>query len=138
MGRWITAVSLAALAVAGWWSPGRAQVSVGIYLPAPPSLVIIPGTPIAYAPAAPANYFFYGGQYYLFAADVWYAGPTYNGPWAVVVPALVPAPLLTVPVKYYRKPPAHWKGWRPDAPPPWSGVDAKKAAKEREKPGKRK
>ena len=43
-------------------SLGRAQVSVniGINLPAPPQLVPVPATPVMYAPAVGANYFFYG------------------------------------------------------------------------------
>jgi hypothetical protein len=46
--------------------PGRAGVSVtiGIDLPGPPELVPVPGTAVMYAPAVPANYFFYGPQNY--------------------------------------------------------------------------
>ncbi len=138
MVRWMILGGLVAVALLGWAGPGQAQVSVsiGITLPAPPSLVIIPGTPVAYAPALPANYFFYGGHYYVFTNDVWHIGPTYNGPWAVVAPAYVPAPILAVPVRYYRKPPPHWKQWKREAPPQWDpawGGDWKKEHKEWEK-----
>ena len=117
---------------------GQAQVSVnvGINLPAPPSFVIVPGTPVAYAPAVPANYFFYGGQYYVFTGGVWYTGPWYNGPWVVVAPEYIPLPILSVPVRYYKAPPPHWKHWRHAAPPRWDpvwGHEWKKAHKEYEK-----
>jgi hypothetical protein len=116
----------------------NAQVSVnaGINLPGPPSLVIIPQTPVAYAPAVPANLFFYGGRYYVFANNGWYAGPMYNGPWAVIAPTHIPPPILAVPVRYYRAPPPGWKHWRRAEPPRWDKHDAKafrKAEKEEEK-----
>ena len=109
------------LALAGLPGRGEAQVSlnIGINLPAPPSFVLVPGTPVAYAPAVPGNYFFYGGQYYVFTSGIWYVAPRYNGPWVTVAPAYVPLPLLSVPVKYYRVPPPHWKGWRREAAPRW-------------------
>src|SRR5262245_17266023 len=117
--------SLLAVALAGV-SAGAAQaqvsVNIGINLPAPPSLIIVPGTPVAYAPAVPANYFFYGGQYYVFSNSVWYVAPRYDGPWVVVAPAYVPAPILTVPVRYYRAQPAHWKPWPRAAPPRWDAT----------------
>jgi hypothetical protein len=101
--------------------PAQAQVHVdiGINLPGPPQWAGIPGLPVYYAPAAPANVFRYGGQYYAFANGGWYAGPGYNGPWIVVAPPYVPAPLLRVPVRYYHEPPGHWREWRHEEPPRW-------------------
>ena len=112
---------LGALLVAAVAGPVHAQVRVdiGISLPGPPALVVVPGSPVYYAPRAPANVFFYAHQYWAFAHGGWYLGPTWNGPWAVVAPAYVPAPLLRVPVGYYPVPPPHWKGWRRDGPPRW-------------------
>ena len=66
------------------------HVDIGINLPAPPELAPIPGTPVLYAPSVAANYFFFGGQYYAFVGGVWYVGPAYGGPWAVVAPEFVP------------------------------------------------
>ena len=103
--------------------PAQAQVhiDIGIRLPSPPPLVVIPGVPVYYAPSAPANVFFYGEQYWVFHAGGWHVGPTWSGPWVVVAPVRVPAPILRVPVHYYKVPPGHWKGWRHDAPPRWEG-----------------
>ena len=116
---------LLAVALAGA-SSGAAQaqvsVNIGINVPSPPSLIIVPGTPVAYAPAVPANYFFYGGHYYVFSNSAWYVAPRYDGPWVVVSPAYVPAPILTVPVRYYRVPPPHWKQWQRAAPPRWDAA----------------
>lgn len=114
-------IGLMLLALASSAVPGQAQVhvSIGINLPAPPSLVIIPSTPVAYAPAVPANVFFYGGQYWIFANDAWHVGPTYGGPWVFVEPPYIPLPLLTVPVRYFRAPPPAWRQWRRDVPPRW-------------------
>jgi hypothetical protein len=112
---------LVIVALVGAAAPSHASVSVniGINVPAPPRLVIVPGTPVLYAPSVHANYFFYGGQYYVFTNGFWYVGPRHNGPWVVVEPAFVPRPILTVPVSYYRVPPRHWRAWHREAPPHW-------------------
>ncbi len=96
----------------------RTDIQIGINIGAPPQLVVVPGTPVYYAPALPYNYFHYGGQYYLFHNDAWYFAPTYNGPWALIAVEYVPRPILTVPVPYYKAPPGHWKNKH--GPPPWA------------------
>jgi len=96
-------VMVVALAAAVDPSQAAVSVNVRVNLVAPPQLVVVPGTPVAYAPAVPANYFFYGGQYYVFTNGVWYLAPAYNGPWVVLAPQYVPRPLLAVPVSYYRR-----------------------------------
>jgi hypothetical protein len=133
MGR-IVAVMLVVLAVA---VPAAAQVRVdiGIQLPGPPALVIIPGAPVYYARQAPGNVFFYGHQYWLFHGSGWYAGPSWNGPWVVVEPVYLPAPILRIPVRYYHVRPPHWHGWRHDGPPRWEshwGREWREASHERD------
>jgi len=96
------------------------SVNIGINLAAPPQLVVVPGVPVSYAPAVPGNYFFYGGQYYVFANGIWYVGPGYNGPWVGVAPQYVPRPLLMVPVRYYHAVPREWRQWRREEPPRWA------------------
>ena len=113
----------------------QVRVDIGIQLPAPPPFVVIPGLPVYHAPSAPANVFFYGHQYWAFQGGGWYFGQSWNGPWAIVEPARVPAPILQVPVRYYPAPPAEWKEWRRDAPPRWEqhyGRDWHEEAHERE------
>lgn len=93
------------------------SIDLGINLGAPPPLVVVPGLPVYYAPTLPYNYFVYGQAYYAFVNAQWYFAPTYNGPWTVTPLARVPAPLLAVPVQYYKVPPGHWKSL---GPPPWA------------------
>ena len=97
----------------------QVQVNVGIHLPGPPTLAVVPGAPVYYAPRAPANVFFYGSQYWVFHGNGWFIGPTWNGPWAVVAPMHVPVPILRVPVRYYHVPPGHWKQWERARAPHW-------------------
>ena len=102
--------------------PADAQVHVdiGIRLPAPPHLVVVPGVAaVSYAPAAPANFFFYGGQYWVFTQSGWHVSRRHDGPWVLVAPQFVPRPVLMVPVRYYHVPPGHWKQWQRQAPPRW-------------------
>jgi hypothetical protein len=121
----IVTMTLIALVVA---APVVAQaqvevhVDIGIRLPAPPKLIVVPQVPaVRYVavPAAPGNLFFYNGQYWAFASGGWYVSGGYNGPWVVVAPEYVPRPVLFVPVQYYHVPPGHWKKWAPQRPPRW-------------------
>jgi hypothetical protein len=121
----------AALALAlamGFTAPAFAQLSIqfntpganiGVNLGGYPTLQPIPGYPVYYAPSLNQNYFFYDGMYWLYQNDNWYASSWYNGPWGLVDPYNVPVYLLRVPVRYYRHPPAYFRGWRADAPPRW-------------------
>ena len=98
---------------------GLPGVSIGFSLPMYPQLVPVPGYPVYYAPQVNSNYFFYDGMYWLYQRDNWYASSWYNGPWQLVAPEAVPLFVLRVPVRYYRRPPAYFHGWRSDAPPHW-------------------
>jgi len=129
---------LAAALVVPQAAPADAQVhvgvNIGINLPGPPALAVVPGTPVYYAPRAPGNVFFYANQYWVFD-NGWYVGPSWSGPWAVIEPAFVPAPILGVPVRYYPVPPPAWRGWRREAPPQWEapyGRDWHEQAHERD------
>ena len=96
------------------------SVSIGIDVPAYPALSPVPGYPVYYAPGLDTNYFFYDGSYWVYTDDVWYTSSWYNGPWAVVAPEYVPSYILRVPVRYYRRPPPYFRGWRANAPPHWA------------------
>ena len=95
------------------------RVSIGINVPAYPTLQRIPNYPVYYAPSLPANYFFYDGLYWVFDGGDWYASTWYNGPWHVVDRFEVPVYLLRVPVRYYRAAPTTFRSWRAEAPPHW-------------------
>jgi hypothetical protein len=94
-------------------------VSIGIHQPAYPDLVLVPGSPVYYAPQVPANYFFYDGLYWVFQDDNWYVSSWYNGPWDMVEPDDVPLFVLRVPVQYYVRPPVVFHTWIVTAPPRW-------------------
>ncbi len=95
------------------------QVNIGINLSSFPELVVVPDSPVYYAPSLGANFFFYDGLYWVYQDDNWYASSWYNGPWWFVVPEAVPLYVLRIPVRYYRQPPTFFLGWRSDAPPRW-------------------
>ena len=98
---------------------GLPGVSIGVNFPVYPQLTRIPGYPVYYAPQADSNYFFYDGMYWIYQEDNWYASSWYNGPWEFVGPQAVPLYVLRIPVRYYRAPPAYFRGWQRDAPPRW-------------------
>jgi len=98
---------------------GLPNLSIGINLPLFPELVPVPGYPVYYAPQLDANYFFYDGMYWVYRNDNWYASSWYNGPWGLVEPEVVPLFVLRIPVRYYRQPPAYFRGWQSNAPPRW-------------------
>jgi hypothetical protein len=112
-------------------TPALAQVHVdiGIHLPVPPQLVVVPEVrAVQYAPTAPANIFFYSGQYWAFANGGWHVSAGYNGPGIVVTPQVVPRTILLVPVNYYRIPPGHWKQWAKHQPPRWGDESGRRSA----------
>lgn len=124
MRRWILALALL------WClpTPGLAQVNIqiglpgiaiGVNQPVYPQLVLVPGSPVYYVPGGGSNYFFYEGMYWAYEGDGWYASSWFNGPWAQVTPQAVPLFILRVPVRYYGRPPAYFRGWRADRPPRW-------------------
>jgi hypothetical protein len=99
------------------------KINIGLGVPpivltAPPQLMVVPGTPVYYAPGVSANLFFYKGRYYTVANGVWAMARAYTGPWAVIQIGQVPAPVVAVPVEYYKIPPGHLKK---HGPPPWAG-----------------
>jgi hypothetical protein len=98
---------------------GLPNLSIGINLPLFPELLPVPGYPVYYAPRIDANYFFYDGMYWVYQDDNWYASSWYNGPWGIVDPEIVPLFILRIPVRYYRRPPVYFRGWRQNAPPRW-------------------
>jgi hypothetical protein len=98
---------------------GVPTLDIGIHLPGLPSLTIVPGSPVYYAPQVDTNFFFYDGMYWVYQDDSWYASSWYNGPWAAVDPGIVPEILLRVPVRYYRRPPSYFRGWAANAAPRW-------------------
>jgi hypothetical protein len=100
-------------------SIGNRGVSLGFSMSTYPTLVAIPGYPVYYDPQVDENYFFYDGLYWVYGDDNWYSSPWYNGPWDLVSPAYVPLFVLRVPVRYYRRPPSYFRGWRADAAPRW-------------------
>jgi len=111
-----------------WATPAVAQVSIGIglpivnigiNLPVYPQLVPVPGYPVYYAPDVNSNYFFYDGLYWVYRGNSWYASSWYNGPWGIVDPGYVPVHVLRIPVRYYRKPPRHFRHWKSNEPPHW-------------------
>ncbi len=73
-------------------------------------MVVVPGSPVYYAPDANVNLFVYGGRYYTFHEGAWFVGPKHGGPWTFVAVDRVPRPVVAVPVKYYRVAPGIRQG----------------------------
>lgn len=96
--------------------PAEAQVSVKVNIgpppvifAAPPRVVVVPQTPVYYAPDTSYNVFFYDGRYYSFHNGAWFLARAHGGPWAFVPVEQVPRPVVLVPVRYYKIPPGHLK-----------------------------
>ena len=97
------------------------HVSIGVNVATYPTLQRIPNYPVYYAPSVRGtNYFFYDGLYWVYEGGEWQTSSWYNGPWQRVDRYEVPAPLLRVPVRYYRAAPATFQGYRAEAAPRWN------------------
>lgn len=78
-----------------------------IILPAPPYVVVIPGTYVYFATDVAVDLLFYHGYWYRPFEGRWYRGTGHNGPWVFLPPHNVPQPLLHLPRDYRRPPPGH-------------------------------
>jgi hypothetical protein len=83
---------------------------------APPRVVIVPQTPVYYAPDTSYNVFFFQDRYWSFHEGHWFLASSHRGPWISINMAQVPQPVLRVPVRYYTVPPGHAKHghWKAD------------------------
>jgi hypothetical protein len=52
---------------------GVPSLDIGIHLPGLPSLTIVPGSPVYYAPQVNTNFFCYDGMYWVYQDESWYA-----------------------------------------------------------------
>jgi hypothetical protein len=135
--RILTAVILCGALLAGglvFPAPGAAGVRIGIgigislpplVIPAPPALVVIPGTYAYYPPSVGVDVFFYHGYWYRPYQGYWYMADDYNGPWSHIVVERVPPVLLGLPPAYrhispgygpmpYSRVQKHWRTWERD------------------------
>src|SRR5262249_55486655 len=113
-------LSLTAFSVASAPASVNVHVNVGpppVVFAEPPHLVVVPGTPVYYAPEVDANVFVYRNHYWSFHDGAWFYAPTYRGPWKGVEYARVPRAVRAVPVKYYKIPPGHAKHLAAHCPP---------------------
>ncbi|HTF99544.1 MAG TPA: hypothetical protein VK654_03025 [Nitrospirota bacterium] len=110
----------------------RAEVNVsvtvplpGLVIPAPPPMLVIPGTYVYYPPDVGVEIFFYRGYWYRPHGGGWYIASGYNGPWRTIGMGRVPRPLLHLPAHYRSLPPRHdriphadmrrnWRSWEHD------------------------
>jgi hypothetical protein len=117
MKRWISvALFFAALLTMGISFPGNsnAGVDVNIYVPlpplvvpAPPGLVVIPGTYVYFAPDVDVDIFFFHGYWYRPYEGRWYRSDEYNGQWRYVPAERVPRAVINLPPAYRGIPSGH-------------------------------
>ena len=93
-----------------------------IVIPAPPGVVLIPGTHVYFAPDVGVQLFFYSGYWFSLNDGYWFWANDYMGPWYYLPPARIPAAFLHLPPNYYRISPgykripygqlkSHWREW---------------------------
>ncbi len=81
------------------------NVNIGpppIVAPAPPEVVMVPGSQVYFVPGLEFDVFFYNGFWWSPRGDRWYRARAYNGPWGVVDSRYIPRPVFGVPHDYRR------------------------------------
>lgn len=139
------------------WAGVDVDVHIGLpppfVFPAPPPVVVIPGTYVYMVPDIAVNILFYHGYWYRPYEGRWYRAHSYGGPWGYIAPARVPRVMVDIPSHYYRVPKGYhripyekvrknWKEWEHgrywDKNKQWQeGWGGKSHGKGHEKRGKR-
>ncbi len=86
------------------------SINIGLpslVLPAPPPVVVVPGTYVYAVPDIDATLLFCGGYWYRPYEGRWYIASSYNGPWAFIELSRVPRVLIEHPISYWRVPPGY-------------------------------
>lgn len=121
------------------------NVNIGINVPpaivvkTPPSVAVIPGTYVYFAPDINDEVFFYGGWWWRPYNGRWYRAVEFGDPWVVIEIGRVPGVLLRVPRDYRNLPPGHhkipygqmkknWRQWEKERK--WEKAAAKKHKRE--------
>jgi hypothetical protein len=129
----VLVIPVVLLVLLGAVSLAQAQVRLGIgiggppayVVPAPPRVVVIPGTYVYYSPGLDVDILFYQGYWYRPYGGRWYRARSYNGPWGFIEPRWVPRPLIGLPHDYryihpgrpyipYDQLRRHWGRWERD------------------------
>ena len=111
----ILAILLGMLFFLGGTRQAAAEVQVNINIgpppryvvPAPPPVVVIPGTYVYLVPDIAVDILFYNGYWYRPHQGYWFRSRSYNGPWAYLAPPQVPRVLIELPPDYRRVPPGY-------------------------------
>jgi len=93
-----------------------------VVIPAPPAVVMIPGSYVYFAPDVGFQLFFYSGYWYLLQNGYWFWAGDYVGPWYYLPPARIPVAFMHLPPHYYKVRPGykripydhlrrHWREW---------------------------
>lgn len=99
------------LALTGFSAQSSAGINLNIGInvplpalvfPAPPSMVVIPGSYVYYAPEIDVNVLFYHGYWYRPSERCWYKSRSYNGPWTYLDSRRVPRAVVELPPDYRR------------------------------------
>jgi hypothetical protein len=128
----ITLVSLLILSSSALPPSAAGEVNVnvavplpGLVIPAPPPLLVVPGTYVYYPPDVDVDIFFYHGYWYRPHGGRWYRAGHYNGPWRSIEMRRIPGPVLNLPPHFRSIPPRHdhapyntvrknWRAWERD------------------------
>jgi hypothetical protein len=78
-----------------------------LVVPAPPPVVLIPGTYVYFPPDVDGDLLFYQGYWYRPFGGRWYRAYHYNGPWGFISMGRVPRVLINLPPGYRNAPPGH-------------------------------
>jgi len=129
----ITAIGVGSMLLMAIIAPAatNAEVSVTVnvplpplVIPAPPGLVVIPGTYVYYPPDVAVDIFFYHGYWYRPYRGHWYRSRGYNGPWGSIAINRVPRAVYGVPPGFrhgpmyehvpYGQVKKNWRAWERD------------------------
>jgi len=129
----ITAIGVGSMLLMTIFTPVAANAEVNVtvnvplpplVIPAPPGLVVIPGSYVYYPPDVGVDIFFYHGYWYRPHHGHWYRSQGYNGPWRTIAVNRVPRAVYGIPPGFrhgpryehvpYGQVKKNWRAWERD------------------------
>jgi hypothetical protein len=120
---WVLVISISAFLTL---NAEKDAISSPFLFPAPPPVVVIPGTYVYVVPDIDISVLFYRGYWYCPQGKRWFRASHYDGPWMRIPPGHVPRALVKLSPHFRRVPPGRYRISHQELKANWGEWERKK------------